>query len=193
MSARSNDEPAPGESWQAGAPVLPSLEAAAKRPLEVLDDDELIELSLKPSLWLIVLSSWRVLAVAALLAGVAWGLGNRGDTSAGALFYIVLAATGVLRVAWAALAWASRHYLLTNRRVMRCDGVMQGEVDACPLRRVRQVRVVQDVRPRGLGLATIRIISDHDDARTIDWTHLAQVDEVFPIIARAVKRSRDGQ
>lgn len=193
MSRSRFEEAAAGESWQVDAPVLPAREQVARpRPLDVLDEDEIIELLLKPSLWLIVLSSWRPLAGMALLAGLSAALGNRGDTNMGALIYVALFVAAGLRLAWGALAWSSRHYVLTNRRIMCFRGVLQVEFEACPLRRVRQVRVVEDVRPRRLALATIRIVSDHEPPRTIDWSHLTQVEDVFPIVARAVRRSQNG-
>jgi hypothetical protein len=188
----SDDWTPPAEAWQVEAPVLQTaaIERLRAAALE-LDEDEIIELSVKPSLWYIPLASARTVLSMVGLGGLTWWLGNHGDTNAGALIWCLLIAVTVARVAWAALTWASRHYVLTNRRVMRYTGVLRADVIACPLRRVRQVRLEPNAPAVGLGLGRVRILSEHDPARLVLWDFLARPDEIYPIVARAVKRSQN--
>ena len=156
----------------------------------ILDNDEIIELSLKPSLWFIPGSAARYLAGLLLLAigfgyvgsGMEVGLRNT-------IFNALLLAT-VATLGLTALHWASRVYILTNRRAMCIAGVLSVKVRECPLARAASADLRQNGLERTMRLGTIDVRSADDSAATVEWTFVARPQEVHEKLLRAIQRSR---
>ncbi len=173
------------------APAAAAEKAAAAK-LELLDGDEIVQFSIKPSLWYIPVVSFNwvvgvgvVATVLAVAQPAAW-------PSAGSVVFLVLVLVAVARVAVAALQWASRLYVLTNRRVMRFHGVLRVEAAACPLKRISQARPVAAWYQRLLQLGSIELTPTAEDALPIVWEHVAHPQEVYEKLVRAIRKSQSG-
>ncbi len=158
-------------------------------PLE-LDGDELIQLSIKPSLWYIPLASANVLVLAVVL-GAALALAMRaGATPVAVMPFQILACLAAVRIGVALLQWASRLYVLTNRRVLRFEGVLKVHVAECRLKQIG----VADVRPswlgRGVRLGSIHMRPADDDARAVVWADVARPQEIHELLVRAIRKAQ---
>ena len=164
-------------------------EARAAR-LELLDGDEIVELSIKPSRWFIAIVSTRwVLIVGVVAAGIA--IATR---DSGTVYVIPLAVLAALvRVVVASLQWASRVYVLTNRRVMRLSGVLSVNIADCQLTRVGGTNLRLGATQRLLGLGSICITPAGEKREPITWEHVARAGEIYAKLIRAVKKAQSKQ
>ncbi len=158
--------------------------------LELLDGDEIIQFSIKPSLWFIPLVSAKWVIVAGLLAAVlgVWTRGGwRIET---AIAFQVLAALAALRVGIATLEWASRYYVLTNRRVMSFRGVLTVDVAACPLAKISRADLHATPYERALRLGSIRMDPAGTNPSPIMWENLARPGQVHEKLTRAIRKAQ---
>ncbi|TWT45334.1 hypothetical protein RAS1_17570 [Phycisphaerae bacterium RAS1] len=168
------------------------VQPAAAAKLDMLDGDEIIQFSIKPSAWYIFLVSARwiglTIALGAALAVIAQGRWSL--TSSVAFQLLSLVAVG--RVGVATLQWASRLYVLTNRRVLAFKGVQSVEVAQCLLTRV----AAADLRVTGgqglLRLGSIVIAADREPAARLTWQHISRPAEVHQMLLSAIRRSHAG-
>ncbi len=178
------------------AEVPPAVEAnpvataktAAK--LELLDGDEVIQLSIKPSLWYIPLVSlgW-VGAVGLLAVALALALRN-GWTREGLIAFQVLVGLAALRLGIATLQWASRLYVLTNRRVMRFKGVLSVTVAECRLARISAIDLQAPLYARALRLGSIRMQPADEGLPPLTWDDVARPHEIHEILERAIRKAQ---
>jgi hypothetical protein len=174
-------------------PVAAPVTAAAK--LELLGGDEIIQLSIKPSFWFIPIVSMNVLATAALLM-VLLGLANYWRIAEpSTTWFQVLIVGAALRLGIGTLQWASRLYVLTNRRVLRFKGVLNVSVVECRLSKVSRIEVLPTWYGRLLRLGTIRIHSEECQGPPCLWRDVARPDEIREILVKAVRKAqaRDGE
>ena len=138
----------------AGDSAQPAIEAAMV-PARLLNDGEIVILAIKPHPYFVLLGSWPVIAVCALVAAGAYfaGTGAGRFPTGSVITFAALGAT--VRVLAAALQWLGRLYVLTNRRLLWVYGTIRLTVTQCPLEQVRQCRVAQSAGERALGLGTI--------------------------------------
>lgn len=170
-----------------------TIEEAPAARLELLDKDELVELSIKPSLWFIAIVSARVVALFAVL-GAAVALATRESGSQVAGYAVSLAVLiVVLRVVIASLQWASRVYVLTNRRVMRFSGVLNVKLSECPLARIGQSSLQHATVQRMLRLGSIFMVPTGQDQAAIVWEHVARADQIYERVIRAIRKAQSGQ
>lgn len=176
-------------------------EAGAALPIDslpisaaLLDGGEVVEFSIKPSLWFVLFASARALAVLAIVASALWlidvsspGLSIR---SAYVLSFVLLAA--IVRILIGSLQWASRVYLLTNRRVMRVSGIIEVTVTDCPLSRISAAHVRVSPCQAVLGLGTIRMTPPDSRLPTVNWEHVSKPAAIHEKVVRAIQRSRSG-
>jgi hypothetical protein len=176
---------------QAVAPdVTAPLAAGAPAALELLGD-EIIQLSLKPSLWYIPLVSARWLGCAGVLALGMLVAAQTGWTVATSLGFNLALSLAGLRLGLGTLQWASRLYVLTNRRVIRFKGVFSVASAECPLRDIANVVLVRPGLQRFLPLGNVVMLDRRDGGRTLSWSALARPEEVHELVRRAVARSRE--
>jgi len=173
------------------APAAAAEKAAAAK-LELLDGDELVQFSIKPSLWYIPVVSFNWVVGAGVVAAVLAAAQPGVRSSAVSVALLVLVLVAVARIAVAALQWASRLYVLTNRRVMRFHGVLTVEAAACPLKRISQVRPVVAWYQRLLQLGSIELTPVIDNSIPIVWEHVAHPQEVYEKLVRAIRKSQSG-
>lgn len=161
--------------------------------LDLLDGDEIVELSIKPSPWFIAIVSMRVVVIMAVLAAAVLVVtpGSGTVVAAYAVSTAVLAA--LVRVVIASLQWASRVYVLTNRRVMCLSGMLSVEIADCQLTRVGGTNLRLGAAQRLLGLGSICITPAGDKPDPIVWEHVARAGEIYGKLVRAVKKAQSKQ
>src|SRR5439155_5280834 len=127
-------------------PTATSLATLLSR--HVLRDGELVILLLKPSVWFILLSSLRFIAVVLLLM-----IATRVfDDHLQGLNHLAVTEAGVFliagRIMWAVLQWSSRLYVLTDLRIVSIAGVFNATIFDCPLRKIARTRLIFSARER---------------------------------------------
>jgi membrane protein YdbS with pleckstrin-like domain len=179
-----------GDVVHAEAAVAGTDVGARPRPLEMLDGGEIIQLCIKPSRWYVLLVSARYLAacLALVLVSVAFVPPTRSVTGASVVAAGLAAALGC--VAAAALQWAARLFVLTNRRVLRFHGVLNVERRECLLTGVAGVELRASPGQRLLRLGSISI-RPADDGPPLLWEHLSQPQQVHETLRRAIRRARN--
>ncbi len=163
---------------------------AAKTAVRVeLDGDEIIQFSIKPSLWFIPLASLNVLAILAFIAAALAVAMRTGSLAPSATPFQVLAGLAGLRLGVATLQWASRLYVLTNRRIMRFRGVFAVDVAECRLAKISAVDLHWAWYGRLLRLGTIRMQPLQQPA-ALNWEDVARPQESHELVVRAVRKAQ---
>lgn len=187
-------EPKRFESVVAEAPTATGVTAVAapKAARLELDGDEIVQLSIKPSLWFIPLVSLRALLAVAFVAITLVILMSSGAAPRASTPFLALALLAMLRVAVATLQWASRLYVLTNRRVMRCTGVLSVTVSQYRLSKITGVELAVPWYGRFLGLGSVHLgpPSDQRHATPQVWSCVARPHEIHDSLVRAVRKSQ---
>ncbi len=80
------------------------------------------------------------------------------DTSWVSWLYLFLLLPGVL-IAWRALQWRQKVYVITNRRVARAKGVLSKNVKDSSLEKVNDIVLNQPLFGRLLGYGTLKILT----------------------------------
>jgi len=180
-----------GASYSAGEV---GVEAAADEPAiavprDLVSDDEIIILVLRPSLLFVVLGSlWAIiiiglitflLAYIARLPWVGWS-----DTYA---FAFGFGALGI-RLAWQALEWYARLYVLTDRRVIRRKGVLRVQVFEAPLKNIQHTTILASMRERAFNLGSIGFATSGSDVFDAFWVMIRQPYDVHKTVVKAIRR-----
>ncbi|HEV8241647.1 MAG TPA: PH domain-containing protein [Thermoanaerobaculia bacterium] len=114
----------------------------------------------------VVLMRWIgsavVLAVLGLVMASIYGLAAWQGAGIGAWVGLALLAIAVLVALPGYLRWASEVYLVTDRRVIRVEGVLRKQALDSGLAKVNDVRLTQTVPGRMLGYGTLEIITASD-------------------------------
>lgn len=171
------------------ATALPAAQPITALPKELLDDGEIVILLLRPSPLYIVLSSLGGLVVIALvtfalayLARLPWiGWSDRQAFMLG----IGLAS---LRLGWQLLEWASRLYILTDRRIITRGGVFRLQVFETQLKHVQHTSVFASLRERLTSLGTIGFATAGSDTFESFWVMIRQPFAVHKMIVEAIRK-----
>jgi hypothetical protein len=160
---------------------------------EYLDGGEIVILAIKPSPWFVLFDAlrWVLLGAVLVVIGAVPSLRIAGLSPAMATQLGLLIAAGRLGIAF--IRWASRYYVLTNRRVMRLRGVLRPDVVACPLVTIRNTRVQQRFHEKLTRLGTIRFFFEDQSSEELDWREIARCEEVHERVRRAIERAFDSQ
>ncbi len=163
---------------------------------DLLQPSEIIILLLKPSPWFIPLSCLRFLTGATLVL-VLLTLGiRRGWVNLGSLNMVprdvMLAYLGVIgaRLFWQFLEWSSRVYVLTDRRVIRLQGVIRVHLFEASLKQIQHTSVYFSLRERLLSLGTIHFATAGTGITEASWQMLARPLEVHRILRQTLERYR---
>lgn len=160
-------------------------------PRDMLADEEIILMWLKPSLWYIVLASLGSLIVIAFvtvllayLAALTLPIVSWTEQEA-FVFGIVIV---VIRLGWQALDWWNQTYVLTDRRVIAVAGVFRRVCYQAPLGHLQHIAVIQRLRERVFGLGSIAFATAGSDRYDAVWFTLAHPYAVYKQINRFVDR-----
>jgi len=158
---------------------------------ELLQDGEEVILAIKPSGWFVLLVSWPVVVVAALVAaGVYVAVELFRASLPQQTVLLVCLVVAFLRVAVACFQWLGHLYLLTNLRVLRLRGVFRSDVFDCPLKRIRQTVLSATFLERLLGLGSLFFTTAESDAPAAAWNCLSHPEEVRQTVEQAIRRAR---
>ena len=169
--------------------ALPAV--ATSVPDRLLNEGEIVVLSIKPSAWFVVMVSWQVLAVAVVIPLVAYlaeqMLGRSLPIDRGTLNSICLIAA-VARLFAASMQWMSRLYVLTNLRVLRVKGLLRPDIWSCLLTQITEVRMwPTPLKLTGLGslqfiCSSARPVQSGQAATDTAWIHIAHAAKVQQVI-----------
>ena len=168
----------------------PSVVVAAAAAENLLKEGETIILAVKPSVWLPLLSSFPVLAVAALIACVALATERMtaGDSYAR---FIYLACVGVacVRMMVACGHWMGCLYVLTSRRVLSIRGLTKVVIDECPLERIAGTQLSANTGERVFAVATLLFQGRSGAVMETTWPSLANPSDVQQAVDQAIGRA----
>ena len=157
-------------------------------PQQVLEDGEIVIITVKPSLWLIPLTCWPVALAAGIAAGAVHLLGKDG---AGASVVLVLCLGAVaLKTGLATLNWLGRLYVLTNRRVLTLHGVMRCEVGHCPLEHLQDIHVTAAMDARLVRVGNLVFDCCPGGRGGTTWDYVGRPDRLRQDVLDAIARYR---
>ncbi|MBN1844669.1 MAG: PH domain-containing protein [Sedimentisphaerales bacterium] len=156
-------------------------------PSDLLAEDEIVIFAIKPSLWTILFVSFRTVLYASLLALVTFIVGPAIHL-AGLSSYIYRACGVVVfaRLGFAVLQWASRSYVLTDRRVLRIRGVFTIDIFQSSLGRIQNTFLVLTLAQRILGLGNIEFTTAGTAQVEAVWRHVRHPLDVHRQLLRAL-------
>ena len=154
----------------------------------MLEPGEIIVATFRPSLLWIALRSARgvllALAAAALGAAASGWAGLGWETPIAQLGIAVAAA----RTAAAGAEWASRVYVLTDRRVLRRRGVLAPTVYSANLNALRRVELEQDRIDRLLRTGTVTFSTRTEGRWEAAWVMVPRAREVHELVEATRRR-----
>lgn len=174
----------------AGAVDAEGARAVAAAPAaSELRDGEVVILRLKPHPVYVLLSSigWglTIAAIGApiyLLAQQPWSpLAPRV-----VVFFAVMALCA--RLAWQALEWWSKDYVLTDRRVIRVTGVLRRARFEAPLRNIQHVDLSQTVMERIFALGTLGFATSGTAFTEAHWVSVERPEATLRTVREAMDR-----
>jgi hypothetical protein len=205
---RLRKKPTDSHSWASSINSTPKIlhaseGTAAARPMAVhpmatmlsqsiLQDGEIIILTLKPSLFYIPFSCLKFCAMVLILmiASKLW-LSHVGYYPSRTLIEIgTLALLG--RLTYATLQWMGKLYVLTDQRIVSISGIIAADVFNCPLRKVARIRLVFTFKERIMGLGSIEIIPMDEAVAIHSWQMVAQARDVHKQIISTMNRAKQG-
>ena len=173
--------------------ATPAVASDQAIPERVLRDGEQIILTVKPSVWFILLNSMQPLIIlGAMIAFVASvdviGLRLAGEIRRGLLLGLLLGMG--LTLLLSCFRWVGRLYVLTDRRLLRISQIFRVNVFECELSRISGVDIVQGVAERIVGIGSLKFEIEDNPYSNPDWTNIAQTQNVAEEIRAAVSRAR---
>lgn len=169
--------------------AIPVEQASTLLPAELIQEDEVVILLLRPSLWYIPLASFGSLVFIALItfmlaymSRLPWV--NWSDLLAFG-FGLALAA---IRLSWQALEWYSRVYVLTDRRIIRRMGVLRVAVFETQLKNIQHTSIFRSLRERIFGLGSIGFATAGSDVFEAFWVMINRSFAVHRIVVKTIEK-----
>ncbi|MHC4717507.1 MAG: hypothetical protein ACYS5V_11090 [Planctomycetota bacterium] len=159
-------------------------------PANLLGDNEIIVLAVKPSGWFALTASAPVVAAAAVAAILAVLIGRLRPFEPQQAVLSFCAAVGFGRIMIACWQWIGRTYVLTNLRVIAVRGLVSPQVQAAGLTDVHQVTLCPTLPERAVGIGTIYCLGRPEARDGLAWQGVARPQEVCEVIDEAVRRAQ---
>jgi uncharacterized membrane protein YdbT with pleckstrin-like domain len=167
-----------------------SIDAAQLVPADLLDGGEIVILAIKPSLWFVLIKSFRwVMAMIFLVLLTNW-IDEGMVPLARSVIVQVAIALAALRLGLALLEWVSRLYVLTNRRIMRLTGIFNIDLFECQLTKIQNTFLTLAWYERLLGLGTISFATAGTGGIEVSWTHVNNPLELHERVRSAIHRAQ---
>lgn len=164
-------------------------ESASALVRDLVEQDEIVILLLRPSLWYVPLAAAGSLIFIALvtfmlayMSRLPWT--NWNDMQVFALGMGLCA----LRLGWQMMEWMSRVYVLTDRRVIARGGVLRTVVFQAPLKNIQHTAVFTSLRERVTSLGTIAFATAGSDTFDCLWVMLRQPQQTHKTVVEAIRR-----
>ncbi len=176
---------APGDCAAAGETAL----LATAQHKDILMENEIVLLVVRPSTWLIVVSSFRFCVIVGLI-GIALNKSHwiSSLTQRESLLGVAVALV-MVRLVWALMAWTSHMYLLTNYRIVSLRGVQHMQVFQASLRKITRATLFQRWFEKILGLGTIGFSCAEEIDPASLWLMISRPKEVHAQITEALRRA----
>jgi hypothetical protein len=169
--------------------IVPSLATLLTR--HILRDGELVLLILRPSLWFVPLGGIKFIT-ATLICMIASKVFADRLPGNPAVYVQAGAFVIVGRLMWGVLQWMGQLYVLTDLRIVRIAGVFGVDIFDCPLRKVARTRIIRTTRERVLGLGSIEIIPQDEEAPTGVWQTIGSPKRVHQQVLQTIRRAKQG-
>jgi uncharacterized membrane protein YdbT with pleckstrin-like domain len=172
--------------------VAPEL-VSAMVPQEILQEDEVVLVLTKPSLFHIFYTSFFFIAATLLLGALAaqssWLTTNTEVSSRLITLAMVLLCGG--RLVWALLVWTSHIYMLTNRRIVTIKGVINVHMFQAQLRKIQKTELYRPIGMRFFGAGTVGF-STAAAAGNVEstWVMIGRPVETHEQIVAAINRGQ---
>ena len=150
-------------------------------PQQALEDEEIIIMALKPSLWMVPLACWPILLLA---VGAASLLAPPNRPVIVGLALVIVA----LKACLAILDWLGRLYVLTNRRVLSFYGLLRPRTEQCRLEHLQDLKVASAFDERLIRVGSLRFLGG-ERPRT-SWDYLRHPDRLRQDVLDAIARYR---
>ena len=154
---------------------------------QVIESGEIVQLLIKPSRWFIVLNSLWFSAVSIMVIVAVHLLQWLMLTNSTVVQLMLLAV--LTRMAFSAMQWMGRYYVVTDRRVLRLSGVFSPSVVACPLRKVQGVKMYRTVGERLLGKGSLELTGDNEPPVML-WQTITRHRDIHQKVAAAVQKAK---
>ena len=190
-AARGRWRAGPHRTEDSAQPVSPDV-VSAVLPQNILHEDEVVLLLIKPSLWFIVLTSFRfVLAVllAAVLVVKMFGLQSTTSVTPQTMA-LVATVVSLGRMVWSLLVWTSHIYMLTNLRVVTIKGVINVAMFQAPLRKVQRTLLYKPLILRFFGVGTLGFATAATTDFDSTWVMVARPVLVHEQVVAAINKSQ---
>lgn len=129
--------------------------AARRNHSEVLHDNEIVIMMVRPSLWYVPAISMRVTVIVLLAAFLMIRTGWAGPIFDGRSLWAVAGILVAVRWVYALINWLSQLYLLTNHRIVVIRGATNVEIFQVGLCRITETRLSQTPLQRILAAGNI--------------------------------------
>jgi len=172
----------------AAIPVAGATPLAALLSTHLLRDGEIVQLVIKPSLWLIPFISLWFSAIVLLAAAFCSLLDHR--IMHERIYFEIAAILIGSRLLVAIAQWMGRLYVLTDWRVMSISGVYYLDIFDCPLRKIARTRLVSPAREKLVLVGSIEIIPSDQQMPSSVWQTISSPQEVHQQIIAAINRAR---
>lgn len=172
------------------AEVAADEQVEAFLPKDILRDDEVVILAMRPSVLFILLASLGglmaimifTLALALLAATAPWVAWRQEEV------FLLGGILISLRLGWQGLEWFNRVYVLTDRRIITRSGVLRVSVYETQLKFIQHTTVLRRIRERACGLGTIGFATAGSDVFDTFWVMIRQPFAVQRIVVDAINR-----
>ncbi len=158
-------------------------------PANLLGDNEIIVLAVKPSGWFALTASAPVIVAAAVAAAAALVVGHFRPFASQQAVVSFCAAVAFGRVMVACWQWIGRTYVLTNLRIIAVRGLVTPHVQSAGLTDVHKVTLCPTFPERLAGVGTIYCFGSIDARDGLPWNAVAHPDEVAELIDQAVRQA----
>ena len=161
-------------------------------PSLVFQPGEVVILLLKPSPWFILLAPLAFYLYVTTIVAILVVLNSR------FLFSFILTRDVILlgvlvalvRIVWQFLDWLGRTYVLTDRRMIRIQGVLRIDIFECQLKQIQHTTAHFTLRERFFNLGTIGWATAGTAGFNVYWRMIAKPLEAHQIIVRTLSRYR---
>jgi uncharacterized membrane protein YdbT with pleckstrin-like domain len=159
-----------------------------------LPSDEVVLMVLRPSPWFLLVGRLDALVSIGVVVGIGALIGwlQVLEVRSGAvLAYGVIALS--LLIIWNCLDFATRAYVLTDRRSLRVSGVIRRATYDIPLNRIQSVALHQGIRERIVGAGTVLISSAAAGgagagAGEFTWYFIDRPERASALVREAIER-----
>lgn len=163
----------------------------AALPADLLGDEEIIIMWLKPHpLYVVLASLGSLLLIAALTFGLAYlsalSLPKAAWSDRDA--FLFGGSIAVVRLAWQALEWWNQTYVLTDRRIIAAYGILRRHFFHAPLAQIQHIAVIQTIRERLFGLGSLAFATAGSDRYDAAWLSLAHPFKVYRQVNQTIDR-----